>query len=462
MKRTVYSIILLAVATAVFAGCRRDEAPSAPGEALVRIYLSAPGAATRAETLVADTEAERAISKVDVFAFDHASGNLVGGASVAPTGSLTSLELKVTNKPVDIYAVANAPDGIQSVAATRRALLAVTSSFSDNGASSFVMTASSVDVDPSANATVSLELQRVACKVRVKTVKKDLAISSKQNSTVKVKDLRLVNVRRQVDLFDAIDPAPAAAAASYINPQSFVETGNGMVGRTVDYTVTASGTDLGADGVSLYFYPNAAAEASDVRGDDWVTKLVMTVEVDGTDYYYPIGLPQDPQKAGRNLIYDVASVTLTLLGNPTDDSPNHYLADRSAEVSLNVLDWDELPVEPKYAAEQSTFVVAGLDAFTTPSGTKTVTVTSRQTNILGQVKALPWTFDISTDGGMNWTSTFPSWMNPSKTSGEGSVTGSESFTLTYKKSGMTVPANKVVFRFSQAESGRRFKIMMTE
>lgn len=464
MKRTKYCIMLLAALASVLSGCRRDETVTEGKDALVRIYLSTPGAGTRAAgDPVPDTEAERALSRVDVFAYDHSDGTFLGGTSVTPSdvADITNLEIKVASRPVDIYAVANASEAFHATCGTRAAILSAVSSFTDNSASSFVMTASKLNVDPTSGETVNLELQRIASKVVLGSVKKDLSIASKQNSDVKVKDVRLVNVRRQVKLFDAVDPAPAAAAASYINPQSFVEKGTGMIGAAgLDIAVTAAGSAVDK---TLYFYPNAAAEAASVTGDDWVTKLVLTVEIDGETYYYPVGLPQDSAKSGRNLVYQVSSVTLKLLGNPGEDSPNHYLSERSAEVSLDVLDWDELDLKPKFAAEMPVFTVEGLTAFSTATGTKTLTITSRQTNMLQQVTPLSWTMEISTDHGTTWTSTFPSWMKPSKTAGEGSATGSETVTLTYNKGAMgSVSVADVYFRFSQAESGRRLKLKMTE
>lgn len=461
MKTTIRTInAILAAALLVGAVSCRDNEISVPEgkEQTVRLDLIAPGAGTRAAgDLVADSEQERTVHRVNVFAFDHSDGTVSSSVSVSAgeVDDIMAIELRVPRKAVDIYVVANAPAGSLSSVRTLSELEQVSSQFIDNSASSFVMKGAAENIDPEARPSLSIQLERVASKVILKKVTKAFSSANLQSKDVRLKDVRLVNVTRNVVLCGEPDAAPAADDASYINPRSFVETGTGMVGAAdLNYEVTAEGTELENGGIALYFYPNAAAESPSVEEEDYVTKLVLTVGVGDKDYYYPIGIVQNAGENGRNLIYEVENVMLTLLGNDPEVGPNPYINKKSAIVTLNVLDWDTLEVDPSYVNEQSVFKVDGIDAFVEASGTKTVKISSSMTDMIGRSSALGWAAQISLDGGVSWT-TFPTWLTLSAYSGNGSLTEAETITLTYNKAGMgTVTPNKVVIRFVQDITGR--------
>ena len=460
--KTIRIITSMLAASLLFGAvsCRDNEISVPEGkEQTVRLDLIAPGAGTRAAgDLVADSEQERTVHRVNVFAFDHSDGTVSSSVSVSAgeVDDIMAIELRVPRKAVDIYVVANAPAGSLSAVRTLSELEQVSSQFIDNSASSFVMKGAAENIDPEARPSISIELERVASKVILKKVTKAFSSASLQSKDVRLKDVRLVNVTRNVVLYGEPDAAPAADDASYINPRSFVETGTGMVGAAdLNYEVTAEGTELENGGIALYFYPNAAAESPSVEEEDYVTKLVLTVGVGDKDYYYPIGIVQNAGENGRNLIYEVENVMLTLLGNDPEVGPNPYINKKSAIVTLNVLDWNTLEIDPSFVNEQSVFKVEGIDAFTQASGTKTVRVTSSMSDMIGRNSALGWAAQFSKDGGKTWESTFPTWLTLSAYSGDGSLSDAESLTLTYDKSGMgAVTPDKVVIRFVQDITGR--------
>jgi hypothetical protein len=77
--------------------------------------------------------------------------------------------------------------------------------------------------------------------------------------------------------------------------------------------------------VSLYFFPNPTRPSTDIPSSEWTgtarcTRLVIWVQVDGRDYYYPATLPKEDAYApiGRNSVFSV-HCTLTALGSQEED-----------------------------------------------------------------------------------------------------------------------------------------------
>ena len=439
--------------------CQRSENPAGTPDgdlSTVRLSLGFPG--TRADALVAATAGEKAVNRIDVLVFDHADGSLQESLSeaAADLDDVMHVDMRVPKRRLDFRVVANAPAGSLDGVLSMATLDAAASLFTDNAADSFVMCGSVDNVDPEATPNVAVTLERIACKVVLKKVTKAFASAVVQDKTVRLKDVRLVNVRKSVSVFGSPDPAPRAEDASYINPRSFTETGTCMVGAAgLDYEVTAAGTAVG-DGITLYFYPNAAAEAPTAEDEDYVTKLVMTCDIGGTIYRYPIGIVQEAGAKGRNLVYNVENVLLTLIGNDEDDSPNKYITKKSALVSLNVLDWDTYEVDPAWVNVRPVFSVDGFSAPSAASGSMTLTVVSQTSDMIGRSSALGWMAQVSTDGGVTWSSSFPSWLTLSPSSGQGSLTGGESVTLSWNKTaaGTSVSWDKVLVRFVQDTTGR--------
>lgn len=86
----------------------------------------------------------------------------------------------------------------------------------------------------------------------------------------------------------------------------------------------AQGETVNPD-VSLYFFPNPMLPSRDVPSSEWTgaarcTRLVVWVQVEGRDYYYPATLPKVDAYApiGRNSVYSVRC-TLTGLGSTEED-----------------------------------------------------------------------------------------------------------------------------------------------
>ena len=401
----------------------------------VTVTLGVPS--TRAGEDVPDIADERRIMVADVFAYNRSTGRLVNSAHETFGAGLetgVSVAMELSKNPVDIYAVVNFPGDIQEAGKTLSGLREAVSSYTDNALGFFTMTGKSLNFNPAVSTSASIVLKRIADKVVVKRITSDFPESSPlHGKKVTLKDIRLVNVRRQVSLFpdNDIDPRPAASDASFINPRSFTDMYMSLYGRPHFGEISDGGYSLDE---SLYFYPNSSAEASSVAGDDYVTKIVFTFDIGGTVYRYPVGLPQAAGSAGRNLVYEISNLRLYMSGNPESDSPNKYISGTTLSMTLNVLDWDtyedwrgmthDPAVEPVFTVENLSF--PGL------AGTSTVTVSSGSRTLTGRFTAEAWQALYSSDGGDTWTNVFPSWLSVSPASGSGGE--AQNVTLTWDKS----------------------------
>lgn len=460
MKRIDYILGALAAACGLsLASCQVEPltGPDRSSGHPVTVFLGT--VPTRAGEDVPDIADERRIMTADVFAYERSSGHLVNSVHKTfgvglETGA--SVEMEISNTPVDIYSVVNFPGDIQEAGKTLSGLREAVSSYTDNALGFFTMTGKSLNFNPAVSTSASIVLKRIADKVVVKRITSDFSESSPlHGKKVTLKDIRLVNVRRQVTLFpdNDIDPRPVASDASFINPRSFTDMYMSLYGRPHFGEVSDGGYSLDE---SLYFYPNSSAEASSVAGDDYVTKIVFTFDIGGTVYRYPVGLPQVVGSAGRNLVYEISNLRLYMSGNPESDSPNKYISGTTLSMTLNVLDWDTyedwrgMTHDPVMSKD----IKASDNGFSGMSGSTTISVVSSNVTMTGMRKPAGWTAMYSSDGGENWTGEFPSWLVLSAVSGSGSSSSAgESVSVSYDISSVDLSAVAPVIGFFQNEGG---------
>ena len=333
------------------------------GKALVALRV-APGsnkAQTRAAgDAVADTQAERTINTLDVFYINHATklidsyaGTFTQDANAADGATIVNA-VKVTNVPMDIWVIANAPAALKESILDEASLKSAVSAFTQNTADNLVMVGYKENVNlPVIQATTregkeyklvdGIVLERMVNKVTVGKIVKAFRAPALQAATVSVEGMYIVNAvkeARYTAKIEGADAVPAAAVASYFNTDVPFEQ-NELITFDADPTaaleVTANGTDLNK---SFYFYPNPAVEANAVSENDFVTKLVLKVRIGQKFYWYPIGIVQNAADA-RNLVYQIDTITLRGLGNDPDQphKPNDYIDEANVEVQLTVKDW---------------------------------------------------------------------------------------------------------------------------
>ncbi len=369
MKKLFIPILAVLSMTAVSCNKELNVPESESNQIKVRLEFSLAGSSvgTRAAgDAVADTEAERTVNNYDIFFF-RSNGTLdtyygatsdigQGTLSTNTTGAFTTDEFYVSNETLDIYVIANAPVALKSSVTSLATLNSAVSEFTQNTSSNFVMVGykqqnvANLTPDKDVKFITGIELERIVNKVTLGKVYKQFDSPALQAANVFIEGIYIVNAVKQVNYtakLGGADAVPTAANSSYYNYNATWES-NSLITSTyaTAKTVTAAGVSCGT---SLYFYPNPAAEAASASSTDYVTKLVLKVNIGGTDYYYPIALPQSASSA-RNLIYEINSVTLRRPGNMTAD-PNAYIDSDFINVSMTTRDWVNADIDSSFNGE---------------------------------------------------------------------------------------------------------------
>lgn len=358
MKRIAF--LMAGLAGLMMMSCNKEQGVAAPEESKAKLELSfsmnQQKALTRAAgDAVADTESERKVNNYDIFAF-RADGSLdayYGAANPTQSGTdgaFTSGEFYVSNKTLDIYVIANGPASLKGAVTSKSTLAAAVSEFTQNTAANFVMVGyrqvNVLSLPEDANGKKNydgIELERITNKVVLGNVKKNFDSPALQDADVTLLGAYIVMANKSVKYTEVLlggsngDVVPAAADASYYNCDSYNLESNALISQAaLNKTVTAAGVAVDQ---AYYFYPNPAVEATDASDEDFVTKLVLKVQVGSEVYFYPIGMTQ-VAGAARNRIYEITQVTLRRPGNDIDEHDiNEYIDNAILTVEMTVKDW---------------------------------------------------------------------------------------------------------------------------
>lgn len=340
MKKFIFSC--LAAFAAFSVSCRKEAAaPAVPEEGRLLLDLRCADPEVRAAT-GPDTTAqayEKKIRKVDILVFDsdgrldlhHAAGT-----------ALKNISLSVRTGQKEIWAVINGPD-LRSVKRLTE-LKALQTQLDENAvtgvAQGFVMAGSgSCLVVPAQNTPCAISVSRFAARVALTRVQVSLPASYR---SVIIKNVLLANVVANQNL------AGTAQPQTWYNKKGRTENGtliDGSSGRTAacpDLTFRASGTTVNNQAALplptpwfFYGYPNPTAQdPSDLSGTFQAqrSRLVVTAEIDGALYYYPVTLPV----LRRNTAYEVA---LTIQGLGTS-GPDMIPQKGSFSANVTIRSWE--------------------------------------------------------------------------------------------------------------------------
>ena len=92
-----------------------------------------------------------------------------------------------------------------------------------------------------------------------------------------------------------------------------------------------------AGGYYLYGYPNAAPQSDDDQIRDWVTRLVIELEINGVTSFYPIGIPD----MESNRCYTIQRLDILRTGSP---DPDHYVTTTQINFELLSRRWQEVAI----------------------------------------------------------------------------------------------------------------------
>ena len=284
------------------------------GEAVaLRVRAGVRDIATKAET---QTSAEKQVNTLDLFIFDTDSEALLFKQRV----SAASAEVRITKGARTFYALVNAP-AAASALSTLSEVAAYHAAFADQGRSSFFMAGSKAVTVTSATTEVVVDVRRDVARVDLVNA----PTFSGQAAGATFNAAYLINVPKTYSA-----SATVAAAADAWNFGDAVATASE---QDALLKLTAAG--------SVYGMPNTTAEAAAIDGTDYVTKLVIKATVNGSVYWYPIGIPG----IASNKRYVVENVYIKGVGS---DEPNQYVDNQVFSATVNVLDWDDASIDGSY------------------------------------------------------------------------------------------------------------------
>ena len=227
----------------------------------------------------------------------------------------------------DILALSGCPDvdleGLSSKSAVEAVAMDL-GDYDDPGTGFAASASSRIALTGGASRSITLAASRYVCRIRLVSVKNGLPPS--MGSVVVLKNAFLSNVVASQTI--------GAACSGWLNPMGRAGETPPVEGHVIDgVTYKASAPELtfrrygtrlqyGATlspGTDFYCYPNPAA--TDATGFSAAmgpryTRLVLSVEIDGTMHYYPVNIVR-PE---RNASYDV-SVTISNYGSDDPEKP---------------------------------------------------------------------------------------------------------------------------------------------
>ena len=313
MKKSIFAF---AAALAALVACNKNEAtPMQPQnqESLVPCELTVGicGAMTKATGVTTDNEAK--VNKLQIFVFR--GDDLDAYASVENAKELT---LSCTAGEREVYALVNAPD--YSSVPGKAALLAKVSELSANTLTNFEMVGSKSVTLPQTG-TVSIDVNRIASRVVLKKITRNITSAALQALDFTVDAIYLVNVAGNTS-YDL-----TAAPSTWYN---VAENKGELASLLADTPVApiAQGQAYDTDH-TFYAYPNDLAVNT--------TRIVIETTLGTSKYYYPINLPE----MAANKSYEIEEVVLT---RPGSDNPDEPVSFADATFSINVIDWTVVPV----------------------------------------------------------------------------------------------------------------------
>lgn len=290
---------------------------------------------------------EKPVGRWAYFIFEHSTGHLVYRGEVTDEPATTKRLLTGT---YDIEVIANYPvSGEEAVPVTsigtRADFEALQVSLGQNAPGSFIMAGTTEDADGNRCPLTVVKsdggdvqeagicLNRLVSKVVVSGITRNFTNSSHGAKPLTVKGIYLTNVyTRARYTSDYAHGELDTSRQLWYNALGWHKEGSAPVSEAVDALVGERNVNLSlAQGetadldVSLYFFPNPTRPSTDVPSSEWTgtarcTRLVIWVQVDGRDYYYPATLPKEDAYApiGRNSVFAV-HCTLTALGSQEED-----------------------------------------------------------------------------------------------------------------------------------------------
>ena len=317
MKRKLFIAAVAAVALAACEEKINEQTVSA--DEMVELKISIPSAVTKvSEKNEPGTPA--AVHSLQVFLFDE-EGNL----ETSDIQEKESLGLPCVPGKKKVVAIVNAPElsGVTSLTS----LTSMTSKLSDNTIESMVMEGS-VDIEVTANTSVTIPVSRLAAKVVLRTVINSFELLTHQQMEFQVTAVYLVNVAGEKTYMT--DDMPELWYNKMKNEED-EQAPNFICDKLTSQIIIPYNGTYTADKY-YYCYPNPTTkDSSEEVWSERYTRLVVEALLGGEKLYYPITIPN----VTKNTAYEI-SLKVT---RPGSDSPDVPVSGHVAEFKIQVQDW---------------------------------------------------------------------------------------------------------------------------
>lgn len=317
MKKRFY---LAAFAAMALVSCNEKNAdlPQVPVEnETVVLEVNVPAVMTRVK---GSATGEDNVADLQVFVFND-SGVLEAYGHAASK----SLNLTCVPGAKRVVALVNAPS--LSGTATLDDLQEAKSSLADNAAGRLVMASKVISETLAADKdnSMTIEVERLAAKVVLASVKNAMALEADQKKDFTIKAVYLTNVAGDRLYLSDSTPSKWYDMMMYESENTLAFLHDEPATKLA-YNATYS------TGHYFYGYPNPAT--TDANAGSWTprkTRLVVEATLGGEVCYYPVTL----DNMQRNTEY-IINLTVTRLGSPDPDTP---VTTGVASFTVKVKDW---------------------------------------------------------------------------------------------------------------------------
>jgi len=309
----------MAAAAAILCSCSKEQSSApAPSDGMARMTVNLPQSRTKAVT---ESSAETAVNSLQVYVFNE-NGSQLESYGTSTSSSLT-LSVSLGRKLVAALVNYDETKDVTNI----EALKAKMSDLSDNVDGGFVMFGTET-ADVQGNSTVTVPVTRLVARVVISKITNAIDIPQYKDDPIVLKKIALVNAAGETNV--AATAAPASD--KYYNKMQTMTELPSLLSSTMTQSIANQSSYDGE--TRLYCYPNPCEEDSQL--ETWsprFTRLVITVEIAGQDWYYPITLSSGVR---ANYSYEVSELRITRLGSTSPDEP---LEIGSATFTVTVNPW---------------------------------------------------------------------------------------------------------------------------
>lgn len=262
------NIFITCLAVSLFTACSNDDEKGkhADGKASLAIAVTSKSIASRADGIGKELPGETNINNLAAFVFNEAGTTLYGHKwETIPEGEPTVItDVDAQPERVNIVIIANAPENAFNGITTLSGLQNAIAALSDQQQNSLTMSSRVINTGVELSAgenfigygdLVSVEgldeeiwLTRIAARLDILSIRTDFAGTKLDGRTVRINDIRLVNVKNASSYFSSQEWGAVEIDGNYAEPFSLFEPqeisdGNGITDIKRCYVMENSGKD---------------------------------------------------------------------------------------------------------------------------------------------------------------------------------------------------------------------------